>query len=163
MTPLTHLRGRERGRAPWTVLGALVVIAGGLTAAWLLSRHPATPRPGASGAPTPVADTSDAIIGQALRDAPIDSTEIKHRWQDEIPGLDVAMLTPAQQQLLVRVANSEMCTCGCGFTLAACRAYDTTCPVSGPRMEALRDSVHAGQIRTRGWRARPGSGAATRS
>ena len=70
-------------------------------------------------------------------------------------GVDVAGLTPAQRALFVRVANSYRCTCGCGFTLATCRAYDAQCPVSGPRVRALRDSVRAGLVSARGLRQRP--------
>ena len=62
---------------------------------------------------------------------------------------------PAQRALFVRVANSYRCTCGCGFTLATCRAYDAQCPVSGPRVRALRDSVRAGLVSARGLRQRP--------
>ncbi|HEY3215273.1 MAG TPA: hypothetical protein VGK93_02145 [Candidatus Eisenbacteria bacterium] len=56
----------------------------------------------------------------------------------------------------MQFANAERCTCGCGYTLAGCRAYDPTCEVSLPRIEGLLDSVRDGHIReARGVRSRP--------
>ena len=102
---------------------------------------------------------TDPLVARALAQippAPIDSTEIKTGWRDEVPGIDLAALAPARREVFLRYANSEMCTCGCGFTLAACRTYDTTCPVSLPRVEKLRDSVVAGRVASaRGLRERP--------
>jgi len=146
----------ERGRVHWVAIVALVALAAGLGVAITQWQSP-----GKSSAPAPAirfplpADTSDAVIGQALAQVPVDSTELKNRWLEEIPGLDVSMLSSAQHERLVRVLNSYRCTCGCGFTLATCRAYDLTCPVSGPRVEALRDSVRAGLIPAKGLRERP--------
>src|SRR5204862_1231892 len=57
------------------------------------------------------------------------------RWTDDARGVDLSVLTPAKREIFLRFANAERCTCGCGYTLAACRAYDLTCPVSLPRSE----------------------------
>src|SRR5207244_4091094 len=87
---------------------------------------------------------------------PVDSAEIKSRWTEDLRGVDLSALTAPQREILVRHANAERCTCGCGFTLAACRAFDATCPVSLPLAERLRDSVAAGLIRSAaGLRTRP--------
>lgn len=100
----------------------------------------------------PLAEDSAA---RALRLAAVDSSQ-KTTWVDEIPGLDVSMLAPARREILIRHANAQSCTCGCGFTLAACRRYDADCDVSLPRVERLRDSVAAGWITsTAGLRERP--------
>jgi hypothetical protein len=145
----------QRGRVHWVAIVVLAALVAGLGVA--ITQWRAAGR----NAPPPaiaMPDTSDAVIGQALDQVPavpVDSTELKNRWLDEIPGLDVSMLTRGQHERLVRVLNSYRCTCGCGFTLATCRAYDLTCPVSGPRVEALRDSVRAGQISAQGLRQRP--------
>jgi hypothetical protein len=64
----------------------------------------------------------------------------------EVKGFDVSDLTPARRAMFVRFANAQRCTCGCGYTLAGCRAYDPTCPVSGPRVGKLLDSVRAGRV-----------------
>jgi len=94
-------------------------------------------------------------LARAERLAAVDSSQ-KTTWVDEIPDLDVSMLTPAQQGLFIRFANAQSCTCGCGFTLAACRRYDSLCDVSLPRVERLRDSVAAGFLtRAEGLRERP--------
>lgn len=125
-----------------TAAVALALVAG-LVAAWRL-RQPADPPAGAAAG----ADSAltERMIAEALEAAPIDSTEIKTGWRDDVPGIDLAAFDPARREILLRHANSRMCTCGCGFTLAACRTYDPTCPVSLPRVEALRDSVAQGQI-----------------
>jgi hypothetical protein len=98
------------------------------------------------------------VIDRALAQIPalVDSAELKSRWQDEVRGVDVAALDPARREIFLRAANAQRCTCGCGFTLAACRAYDLTCPVSLPRVESLFDSVRAGRIKSaEGLRERP--------
>jgi hypothetical protein len=77
---------------------------------------------------------------------------------DDIPDLDLAALTPAERELFTRIANGRACTCGCGFTLAGCRRFDSECEFSGPRASALYDSVHAGKLtRADGYPAKPAS------
>ena len=110
---------------------------------------PAAPAPGEPG---------PGVVEEAMRSAPLDSAEIKSRWQDEVRGFDVSGLDAKQQELFVRFANAERCTCGCGYTLAGCKASDMSCEVSGGMLEALRDSIRAGKVRvTRGIRTRPAS------
>jgi len=142
-------------------LAALVLLAGGLFAAWRLGRPAGVPAAADTSTAEADPDTSaDAVIEQALGQipAPVDSTEIKTGWRDDVRSIDLDAMTPAQRTLMLRHANSEMCTCGCGYTLAACRTYDLTCPVSLPRVEALRDSILAGDIRdSRGLRQPPSS------
>ena len=133
----------------WIVIAALAVIAGiigGLigVGAW---------RAGATR--TRLAadlDPSDQAIIQALRQARADSAapalpgsdEDKSRWMAEVKGFDVSDLPALRRDVFVRLANAQRCTCGCGYTLAGCRTYDPSCPVSGPRVEKLLDSVRAG-------------------
>ncbi len=122
----------------------LVALLAGLVA-WFANWRAASPP-----APAPVDplaafdDSSDAVIDRALGQIPVDSTELKQRWMDDIKQIEVAGLSPRQLEHFVRFANARNCTCGCGYTLAACRTYDPTCPESGPILEALRDSVVAG-------------------
>lgn len=98
------------------------------------------------------------VVAEAMRSAPLDSAEIKSRWQDEVRGIDVSGLDAKQQELFVRFANAEHCTCGCGYTLAGCKASDMSCEVSGGMLEALRDSIRNGKVRVaRGIRARTAS------
>lgn len=153
--PDRSMRSYESGRAPWVILITIAALAGGLSV-WISQSRPPRPAsvPPASTSPADE-DTSDAVIDQALAQVPVDSTELRNRWLDEVRFADVSALTESQRDLFVRAANTRRCTCGCGFTLATCRAYDTTCPVSGGYVETLIDSVRHGWVRDRGLRARP--------
>jgi thiol-disulfide isomerase/thioredoxin len=51
----------------------------------------------------------------------------------ELPGVDLSKLTAQQRQAALHRFNAEGCTCGCKFTLAQCRIYDRSCPVSKAR------------------------------
>lgn len=133
------------------LLLAIVVAAVGFAVHGALQPH-APKRPPMVAEP-PGGEESDLARTQRL--AAVDSSE-KTTWVDEIPELDVSMLTPARRELFIRFANAQSCTCGCGFTLAACRRYDSLCDVSLPRVERLRDSVAAGLLtRAHGLRQRP--------
>lgn len=135
------------GAVAGLVLGALVL-------------HRSFDQPMRAGAPGPgaVAEPDGAgedVVARALRLAAIDTTK-KREWVDEIPDLDLSALTPAEREVFTRIANGRACTCGCGFTLAGCRRFDTECEYSGPRARALYDSVRAGQLtRADGYPARP--------
>jgi hypothetical protein len=143
------------GRFRWIAIAAVAGLIAGLSAAWWYSRPPR---------PAPIASTPDAGAGmpddpihRGLRPAVDDSAAIKARWVNDIPGFDVADLSAARREIFVRFANAERCTCGCGYTLAACRAFDSSCEVSAPRVQALLDSVRAGRITSvAGVRKRPG-------
>lgn len=147
-------------------LGAFGVLAlgAGLFVAYRQLPAPRSPAPEPSpptaGATVPEDTGDDSVIDEALRQTPPDSTAIKNAWVDEIPGIDLTDLTPERREVFVRLSNAQRCTCGCGYTLAACRIYDSTCEVSMPRVVALLDSVRAGTIRSvAGVRERPRSGA----
>jgi len=53
----------------------------------------------------------------------------------EIPGVDLAALTPEQRTTALNRLNDEPCGCGCGMTIAQCRINDSTCAVS-PKLAA---------------------------
>jgi hypothetical protein len=95
------------------------------------------------------------VVARALEIARGDSTH-KEQWVDEIPDLELASLPGPARETFLRIANGRRCDCGCGYTLAACRRFDSTCDVSGPRARALFDSVRAGQLSdASGFRERP--------
>ena len=143
-----------RGSARWIAPLAIVVLFAGLSAAWWHSRPPRPPQPGRP--PDVNLDPSEGVIHDALRQAGADSAAIKMRWVDEVPGFDLVGLEPRRREIFVRFANAERCTCGCGYTLAACRAYDSSCEVSTPRVQALLDSVRTRRITSvAGIRKRP--------
>jgi hypothetical protein len=143
------------GRIRWIAILAVAGLIAGLSAAWWYSRPPG---------PKPIASTPDAgpglpddAIHRGLRAAADDSAAIKARWVDEVPGFDLSELDASRREIFVRFANAERCTCGCGYTLAACRAFDSSCEVSAPRVQTLLDSVRAGRITSAaGVRRRPG-------
>ena len=126
----------------WIALGSLAVLAAGLATAFVHSRRPVLPA-------EPPPGVEEVAIEQALKQLPggAEHTD-RYRWVDEIPGIDVADLGPERREIFIRFANAQRCTCGCGYTLAGCRVYDSTCEVSLPLVEALLDSVRAGHIRT---------------
>lgn len=97
--------------------------------------------------PDPAAELPGGdVVQRALELAEPDSVRLRTLWVDEIPDLELAELAPPARETFLRIANGRMCDCGCGYTLAGCRRYDTTCPVSGPRARALFDSVRTGRI-----------------
>lgn len=149
-------------RSPIRVLILLGVLAAILAAAWALRGSfsmPVRERASVNGAgsqPGLDADTGEDVVARALRLAAIDTSR-KNRWVDDIPDLELASLTPAQRETFLRIANARRCDCGCGFTLAGCRRFDSECDKSGPRAQALFDSVRAGRITSAdGFRERPG-------
>jgi thiol-disulfide isomerase/thioredoxin len=47
-----------------------------------------------------------------------------------LPGVDFHGLTADQKRAALKRMNSEVCTCGCKFTIAQCRINDSSCPTS---------------------------------
>ena len=112
------------GRISWIAAVALVALLAGLVA-WFANWRAVAPENPEPIDPLAAFDsTSDAVIDRALGQIPVDSTELKQRWMDDIKQIEVAALTPRQLEHFVRFANARQCTCGCGYTLAACRTFD---------------------------------------
>jgi len=148
------------GRARWIALAALLALIAGLGVAYMQWRPPRKALPPVEAAPLPAVDAGDgpSDVERELAKAATaaDSAEIKQRWVDEVKEIDAGLLDAPRREIFIRFANAERCTCGCGFTLAGCRAYDSSCEVSLPRVRALFDSVLAGQITSAaGTRRRP--------
>jgi protein-disulfide isomerase len=53
-----------------------------------------------------------------------------------LPGVDLSALSPAQVEVVRRVAQDEFCHCGCPHTLAGCLREHASCK-HAPRMAAL--------------------------
>lgn len=147
----------HENRARWVTVVAVVALAAGI---WI-ARGNLRPSPGAPPAKLPPAEAPPDsalpadVVDRAL-DLAADSTALRRRWVDDVKELDLAALGPARREVFIRFANARACTCGCGYTLAGCREYDSTCEVSGPLVRALYDSVLAGRITdARGVRERP--------
>ena len=155
-------KSRAAGRISPAALAILAVLIAGL-ARWAQSWHRLPGWP--SGAPRPAppapADTAvdDDAINRALLIARLDSVAFKSRWHDDVRGIPLEQLTTPQRKIFLQFANAERCTCGCGYTLAGCRATDMNCDISGPHLEALFDSVRTRRIsRAHGLRQRPRPG-----
>jgi thiol-disulfide isomerase/thioredoxin len=48
----------------------------------------------------------------------------------ELPGVDFKGLTAAQKREALKHMNTDLCTCGCKFTIAQCRINDSSCATS---------------------------------
>ena len=137
------------------VLGAVLLLAGVAVAFRGVLRLPMRPAPPEPETAVVEGAKGEDVVQRALRLAAIDSTK-KGEWVDVVPGIDDSRLTARQRETFIRFANAERCTCGCGFTLAACRAFDSSCEVSLPRVKGLLDSVVAGLVEVPpGLRERP--------
>ena len=55
----------------------------------------------------------------------------------ELPGVDLSKLTPEQKKSILHRFNADTCTCGCKFTLAQCRIWDSACAVSKAATEKI--------------------------
>lgn len=160
--PDVKAHNSESGRSSWIAVLVLAVLAVGLAIAMrqsgILKDAPSRVTSRASGTPDP----GDRVIQQALKQtarAVPDSVAIKHRWLDDVRGVDVSGLDSRRHELFLRFANARECTCGCGYSLAGCKGSDMTCEVSGSALAALIDSIRAGRITSaRGIRARPRNG-----
>lgn len=154
------LRAPGPGAPRWIGLVAVLALAGGLAVAarqWSAGRTAPTPLP--SAPPSAIADTLEDLVSRALKQA--GGEDEKSRWVDELQEVDLAALDQVSRVIFLRHANTRRCTCGCGYTLAACRIYDSSCPKSPPRVRALYDSVAHGLIvDASGLRERPERGAA---
>ena len=59
----------------------------------------------------------------------------------EIPGVDLARLSPSKRREAIEKLNGQSCTCGCDLTIARCRVDDPTCGVSLPIARRIVDEV----------------------
>ena len=140
IAPLRYARDMRNPLRLVVVLGVLAVAV--LAAVAIRGQFTSSPRRTGSDFTEPGGD----VVSEALELAQPDSIRRKTAWVDDIPDLELASLPGPARETFLRIANGRMCDCGCGYTLAGCRRYDTTCPVSGPRARALFDSVRTGRI-----------------
>jgi thiol-disulfide isomerase/thioredoxin len=62
----------------------------------------------------------------------------------ELPGVDLSGLTVEKTNAALHRMNEETCTCGCKYTLAQCRIYDSACHVSKERTAKIVAETAAG-------------------
>jgi thiol-disulfide isomerase/thioredoxin len=75
----------------------------------------------------------------------------------ELPGVDLSKLTPEQKQIVLHRFNADTCTCGCKFTLAQCRIWDSACAVSKAATEKIIATVSAAPTAPSGSAPTPGT------
>lgn len=61
----------------------------------------------------------------------------------ELPGVNLSRLSPEQKKIALRRFNADTCTCGCKYTLAQCRIWDSACAVSKAATEKIIAKVSA--------------------
>jgi thiol-disulfide isomerase/thioredoxin len=59
----------------------------------------------------------------------------------EIPGVDLARLSPEQRMAALQKLNTDPCTCGCENTLAKCRIDDPKCTTSLPLAQRVVQEI----------------------
>jgi hypothetical protein len=59
----------------------------------------------------------------------------------EIPGVQLASLSPAKRAEALQKLNAQPCTCGCDLTIAKCRVDDPNCGVSLPLARQIVQQV----------------------
>jgi thiol-disulfide isomerase/thioredoxin len=60
-----------------------------------------------------------------------------------LPGVNMAKLSAEQKTAALRRLNAESCTCGCKYTLAQCRIYDSACAISKGRAAKIVAEIAA--------------------
>jgi thiol-disulfide isomerase/thioredoxin len=55
----------------------------------------------------------------------------------DLPGVDLSKLTPEQKKIALHRFNADTCTCGCKYTVAQCRIWDSGCAVSKAATEKI--------------------------
>jgi thiol-disulfide isomerase/thioredoxin len=78
-------------------------------------------------------DTGDIFLAHANR-------------ASELPGVDLSGLTPEKKNAALRRMNEETCTCGCKYTLAQCRIYDSACHISKERTAKIVAETTSGAV-----------------
>ena len=101
--------------------------------------------PGISEAPdvpTSAAHSGIKKVGARIRDAVVADDTI---GDDEVPGVSLAGLSPAQRRRFVDEAVDVPCGCGCGQDLLECRRDDLACPTSPGIRDSLIAAVRSGR------------------
>ena len=61
--------------------------------------------------------------------------------EDDIRVVNFSSLSSGARRAVLRQANRDRCTCGCGMNLAQCVATDMTCPVRDRNIDTIRAMV----------------------
>jgi hypothetical protein len=127
----------------WALLAFLVGGVGVMGWLWSDSHQPEQDySPPPLNASYPSDDTSSGAADARSRlTGDGNSTLLTVTTYEEIPEVDLSKLTDAQRRRVLARANIEKCSCGCGYTIAACRHLDTSCQTSLPMARQIVTEV----------------------
>ena len=69
--------------------------------------------------------------------------KLENAQATQIPGVDLAALTPERRVLALQKLNTDPCTCGCDNTVAKCRIDDPKCTTSLPLAQRIVGEIAA--------------------
>ena len=102
--------------------------------------HAEEPAPAAKATPAP----QPTPAAQKPESAPQASQEVT---PEQMKGVSLEGLTEAQKKLAFSLLTDNRCDCGCGMTLATCRARDSSCSRSLGLATQVVDLVKQGKGR----------------
>jgi thiol-disulfide isomerase/thioredoxin len=80
----------------------------------------------------------NATVEQVDRAQP---AKLENAQATQIPGIDLAKLSPEQRTKALQKLNTDPCTCGCENTLAKCRVDDPKCATSLPLAQRAVEEI----------------------
>ena len=69
--------------------------------------------------------------------------KLENAQATQIPGIDLASLTPERRVQALQKLNTDPCTCGCENTVAKCRVDDPKCTTSLPLAQRIVQDIAA--------------------
>jgi hypothetical protein len=69
--------------------------------------------------------------------------KLENAQATQIPGIDLATLSPERRTAALQKLNTEPCTCGCENTVAKCRVDDPKCTTSLPIAQRIVAEIAA--------------------
>jgi hypothetical protein len=66
----------------------------------------------------------------------------------ELPGVSLTGLSGDQKQAALKRMNSEVCSCGCGLTIAQCRISDASCTTSQKLAANIVREIRSGRAKS---------------
>jgi thiol-disulfide isomerase/thioredoxin len=69
--------------------------------------------------------------------------KLENAQATQIPGVDLAKLSPEKRTAALQKLNTDPCTCGCENTIAKCRIDDPKCSTSLPFAQRIVEDISA--------------------
>ena len=135
-----HSSGAGLMTSGWTIGVFAVVctmIIGGI---WYSTQSVTDPRLTPPSFPSSNAGTTGEMVQGGNSGLPVKSI-LEQTSYNEIPGIDLSVLSEDDRKKVMQRTNVEKCSCGCGFTIAGCRHLDISCGVSLPMARQIVTEV----------------------